>query len=130
MCCVCMDRQGDIVLVPCGPVCMCQQCGEQLFPKGGGRKGRSFVGEWCPLCRQAVQTVVKEVSDGVIDDDERWWVPGRGVDRRLVWVRCMPARWFRSSVAGKEEVATHKAAAPRRQHQPQRTSVARRVTGY
>ena len=43
-CLVCMDRDYDVVIVPCGHYCMCGPCANQLNK--------------CPLCRGGIERVV------------------------------------------------------------------------
>lgn len=39
-CCVCMDEESNIVLVPCGHLVMCKNCSKEI--------------EKCPICRQKI----------------------------------------------------------------------------
>jgi len=45
-CKICMDAEINVVLVPCGHLCVCQNCSKVL-------NGR------CPICKTAIQKVVK-----------------------------------------------------------------------
>jgi hypothetical protein len=44
-CCVCMEKERDVTLVPCGHVCCCLACAEKLVD--------------CPICRKPKTGVVK-----------------------------------------------------------------------
>lgn len=46
-CVVCMDREINVVLIPCGHLIMCNHCAESLASKK------------CPTCRQTISQVVK-----------------------------------------------------------------------
>ena len=41
-CCICMDEECNIVMVPCGHLCMCSGCSEEYQPPK------------CPMCRANV----------------------------------------------------------------------------
>lgn len=69
LCCVCLDREWEILLAPCGHACLCEQCRDRLFPEdaaaqaggrgaAGGRR-RLAKGRTCPLCREPVTQTVK-----------------------------------------------------------------------
>ncbi|KAL9646474.1 hypothetical protein ABK040_006470 [Willaertia magna] len=47
LCIVCMDRQIDVVLIPCGHLTLCSHCANHLNEKR------------CPTCRSSIQQVVK-----------------------------------------------------------------------
>jgi hypothetical protein len=47
-CLVCLDRDYDVVIVPCGHYCMCAPCANQLEVSTGK----------CPLCRGGIERVV------------------------------------------------------------------------
>jgi len=51
-CAVCMSNVPDSVIVPCGHVCLCHDCGEALLELDGTRKT-------CPICRGPINSVVK-----------------------------------------------------------------------
>lgn len=42
-CCICMDKKSNVVLIPCGHMCVCDVDAEKLKSKYGGQ---------CPVCRQ------------------------------------------------------------------------------
>ena len=46
-CCICLAVEKNVVFAPCGHYCCCNQCGDKL-------KGKS-----CPMCRAAIQQIVK-----------------------------------------------------------------------
>jgi len=45
ICCLCMDKQTNIAFSPCGHICVCFRCGEEI--------------NQCPLCRSKIQLKVK-----------------------------------------------------------------------
>ncbi len=45
LCVVCMDAALQMVLVPCGHVCVCENCSKQIT--------------FCPMCRQPVQQAIR-----------------------------------------------------------------------
>eukprot|EP01006_Ploeotia_vitrea_P012884 TRINITY_DN33957_c0_g1_i1.p1 TRINITY_DN33957_c0_g1~~TRINITY_DN33957_c0_g1_i1.p1 ORF type:complete len:277 (-),score=2.94 TRINITY_DN33957_c0_g1_i1:201-995(-) len=47
-CCICMTAPKEAVLVPCGHICACVECANQLQ-----RTSR------CPICRQSITQVIK-----------------------------------------------------------------------
>jgi len=55
-CVVCMENTVDTVLVPCGHLCVCMQCSNQLKPLN------------CPICKVAVQSVVRTFDVTFKDD--------------------------------------------------------------
>ena len=46
ICCICMDRASNMVLVPCGHLCVCQECSQHAQRR-------------CPICRTAVTQMVR-----------------------------------------------------------------------
>ena len=44
-CKICLDRETDVVLLPCGHICCCKSCGHAL--------------RRCPLCRVQLKEIVK-----------------------------------------------------------------------
>ena len=50
MCVVCFDAPKDHIIVPCGHMCVCEACAEQLT------KTRTPT---CPVCRRAIRETVK-----------------------------------------------------------------------
>lgn len=48
MCVVCWDKENDVVIVPCGHFCLCQNCAEVLQKST----------QKCPLCRSKISMVV------------------------------------------------------------------------
>jgi hypothetical protein len=50
MCVVCFDAPKDHAIVPCGHVCVCEACAEQLT------KTRTPS---CPVCREPIQQTMK-----------------------------------------------------------------------
>jgi len=49
LCCMCLDKQKNAVLTPCGHKAMCLGCAEQLYARGRN----------CPLCRARIGGVVR-----------------------------------------------------------------------
>ena len=49
-CVVCFDAPKDHIIVPCGHMCVCEACAEQLT------KTRTPT---CPVCRRAIRETVK-----------------------------------------------------------------------
>ena len=47
-CIICMEKEYDVVMVPCGHYCMCHDCANKIL--GSTKK--------CPICRQQVNMVV------------------------------------------------------------------------
>lgn len=47
-CIICMERDYDVVMVPCGHYCMCQECANKILSSTGK----------CPICRQRVNMAV------------------------------------------------------------------------
>lgn len=47
-CIICMDKEYEVVFVPCGHYCLCEDCANQLL--GTTNK--------CPLCRQTLSMAV------------------------------------------------------------------------
>jgi hypothetical protein len=39
-CCVCMDAEANIVFIPCGHLCSCQECSKEI--------------SFCPICRTGI----------------------------------------------------------------------------
>lgn len=39
-CCVCMDAEANIVFIPCGHLCACQECSKEI--------------SFCPMCRKGI----------------------------------------------------------------------------
>ena len=50
MCVVCFDAPKDHIIVPCGHMCVCASCAEQLT------KTRTPT---CPVCREPIRETVK-----------------------------------------------------------------------
>ena len=48
-CCICLDTQPVMVIVPCGHRCMCQECSQKLINSNK-----------CPLCRTQFSNIVHE----------------------------------------------------------------------
>ena len=48
-CCVCLDDEKTMVVVPCGHKCMCEPCATQLQKQGAH----------CPLCRGPMVRVTR-----------------------------------------------------------------------
>ena len=48
-CVVCMDRDHEVVIVPCGHYCLCGECA-QVIEKTSSKK--------CPMCRGDIELVV------------------------------------------------------------------------
>ena len=46
LCCICLAESVEVVLVPCGHLCLCRVCGAQTSEK-------------CPLCRSRVREVIR-----------------------------------------------------------------------
>ena len=44
-CVICMDAPLEMVLVPCGHMCVCESCSRQIIS--------------CPMCRKTVDNAVK-----------------------------------------------------------------------
>jgi E3 ubiquitin-protein ligase MUL1 len=42
-CVVCCENQREIILLPCGHVCLCENCSERIE-------------DYCPVCRTAIET--------------------------------------------------------------------------
>jgi hypothetical protein len=55
LCVVCMDRQRQIVLLPCGHLVLCQVCSEALF----GKDGKNSAAKTCPICRGYVSYAMR-----------------------------------------------------------------------
>ena len=47
-CCICLDAHPQMVIVPCGHLCLCQECSQKLTNKK------------CPLCRTQFSNIVHE----------------------------------------------------------------------
>ena len=63
LCVVCLDRRANVVLWPCGHVCMCQQCEKDLPKNDEGEK-------ICPMSRCVIEQSMRFwlcSSDGVAD---------------------------------------------------------------
>ena len=45
VCVVCMDASLEVVLIPCGHMCVCESCSRQIVA--------------CPMCRMTVNDAVK-----------------------------------------------------------------------
>lgn len=46
-CVICMSEPCNMIMVPCGHLCMCSGCSDMIATKGNGK---------CPICRAAVIT--------------------------------------------------------------------------
>eukprot|EP01062_Namystynia_karyoxenos_P026763 TRINITY_DN2069_c0_g5_i1.p1 TRINITY_DN2069_c0_g5~~TRINITY_DN2069_c0_g5_i1.p1 ORF type:complete len:157 (+),score=39.26 TRINITY_DN2069_c0_g5_i1:90-560(+) len=49
-CCVCLVVECDVILLPCGHVCVCGDCAERLCDRPDAQ---------CPLCREAISVLHK-----------------------------------------------------------------------
>jgi hypothetical protein len=56
-CCVCMDNIKTHAFVPCGHMCICEECLWELELKTYPLK--------CPLCRQISEKTLKVINCGV-----------------------------------------------------------------
>ena len=50
MCCICMEADACITMVPCGHLCLCRPCA-QTIP--------NLLGSGCPICRGSVSQVIR-----------------------------------------------------------------------
>jgi len=57
-CVVCMAKAADMLVVPCGHLCGCRECLEQLHNGP------------CPICRQPIASICKVYHAGLLDDDD------------------------------------------------------------
>ena len=48
-CTICMSEPSNVIIMPCGHMCVCQSCGEEL------KKSKHNM---CPVCRGAIQSLV------------------------------------------------------------------------
>ena len=55
LCCICIDRRKDAVIIPCGHHRVCERCGNDLIEEARG-SGREPT---CPYCRQPVWMIRK-----------------------------------------------------------------------
>ncbi len=46
-CCICLGEEPSRVLVPCGHLCLCEDCSDKIYPN-----------DKCPLCRQVIQHII------------------------------------------------------------------------
>jgi hypothetical protein len=53
-CSVCLANICEVALQPCGHVCLCRDCVQQLCPPGVGRTGDGSFGR-CPVCRSKIE---------------------------------------------------------------------------
>jgi hypothetical protein len=53
LCVVCMDAPKTHAIVPCGHVCVCEECGERLL---------AVQPVVCPMCREHAAMVMKLYS--------------------------------------------------------------------
>ncbi|CAF0897108.1 unnamed protein product [Adineta steineri] len=49
-CTVCFDRKRDTVLIPCGHICLCYSCADELYQRGTRQ---------CPICRATITSINK-----------------------------------------------------------------------
>ncbi len=54
-CVVCLSEQIQTVIVPCGHMCLCLECSEQLTPKKNNPTK-------CPICRTAIMQIIQTFS--------------------------------------------------------------------
>ncbi|CAF1269617.1 unnamed protein product [Adineta ricciae] len=47
-CTICLDRIRDTVLIPCGHICLCYSCADELHQRGTRQ---------CPICRATIMTI-------------------------------------------------------------------------
>jgi len=59
LCVVCMDKEADGVVLPCGHLCGCEPCLKTLLNSGSN----------CPICRAHMHSVVKVFQSGVMEED-------------------------------------------------------------
>jgi hypothetical protein len=50
LCCICLEANSNVVLLPCNHLCMCSACLQR------SRTGGSFALDTCPVCRQYIQS--------------------------------------------------------------------------
>ena len=60
LCVVCDDRPVQLINVPCGHFCFCQDCGH--------RENLSKMKYECPICRQKIEQTVRCFGGRVVDD--------------------------------------------------------------
>lgn len=48
-CTICMSKESDTIIMPCGHLCVCNECGEQI---------RVSKHNMCPVCRGGIKTLV------------------------------------------------------------------------
>ena len=53
-CCICLSNCANVAVVPCGHVCMCQECSDSYDKENA-----------CPICRKKIQIVVPLIVSGV-----------------------------------------------------------------
>lgn len=76
LCVVCLDAPARVKLLPCGHVCLCEDC-SRTYAIYGARDPSSTVYTTCPLCRESVSgsiamRVVVEREDLEEGDGARW----------------------------------------------------------
>ena len=59
LCVVCIDKEADGVVLPCGHLCGCEPCLKMLLNSGAK----------CPICRAHMNSVVKVFQSGVVEED-------------------------------------------------------------
>lgn len=50
-CTICMSEQSNAIIMPCGHMCVCMDCGKSLQSMGSGKN-------LCPVCRGAITTLI------------------------------------------------------------------------
>ena len=59
LCVVCMDKEADGVVLPCGHLCGCESCLNILLNSG----------DKCPICRGHMNSIIKVFQSGVVEED-------------------------------------------------------------
>ena len=55
LCLMCMTNPPEVILVPCGHKCLCNECSEQ-YKSSGKMKN-------CPYCREKIKSVLIKIID-------------------------------------------------------------------
>ncbi|KAI9676168.1 MAG: hypothetical protein M1817_000913 [Caeruleum heppii] len=65
-CHICLEQLANVVLIPCGHLCMCQWCATQFVVIEDGRtsaESSTVSNSICPMCRRPIYSKVRDIPD-------------------------------------------------------------------